>query len=213
MKEIILYHGSKGGIKGNIKPASRSNCDFGRGFYMGENRNQAASLVLNQDDAFLYTLRVTLSDDLKILHLRDEDWLYAVLSNRGRIPEFNSLKLASKWKAKLLQYDLVTGIIADDRMNEAMRAFSRYALSDAGLYYCMQQADYGSQYAAKTPKMCENIAIVDQTQVNSQTFPELGQYMDERRTESKNIVQTATARFRGNGTYLDQLIRQEDEDA
>lgn len=36
MKDIILYHGSKGGIKGNIKPISREFCDFGKGFYLGD---------------------------------------------------------------------------------------------------------------------------------------------------------------------------------
>lgn len=29
---ILLYHGSKSGIKGKIKPISRDKCDFGKGF-------------------------------------------------------------------------------------------------------------------------------------------------------------------------------------
>lgn len=35
MKDMILYHGSKNGLSGAIKPMSREKCDFGRGFYMG----------------------------------------------------------------------------------------------------------------------------------------------------------------------------------
>lgn len=31
---MILYHGSKSGINGNIQPLSQAECDFGRGFYM-----------------------------------------------------------------------------------------------------------------------------------------------------------------------------------
>ena len=31
---VILYHGSKSGIKGPIAPISRERCDFGKGFYM-----------------------------------------------------------------------------------------------------------------------------------------------------------------------------------
>ena len=30
--KMILYHGSKSGIQGKIKPASRDRCDFGAGF-------------------------------------------------------------------------------------------------------------------------------------------------------------------------------------
>ena len=41
MKDKILFHGSRGGIDGNIKPISRVRCDFGKGFYMGEDSNQA----------------------------------------------------------------------------------------------------------------------------------------------------------------------------
>lgn len=32
---VLLYHGSKSGLVGNIAPISRAQCDFGQGFYMG----------------------------------------------------------------------------------------------------------------------------------------------------------------------------------
>lgn len=32
---VLLYHGSKSGIVGEIEPKSRPQCDFGKGFYMG----------------------------------------------------------------------------------------------------------------------------------------------------------------------------------
>jgi len=35
-----LYHGSKAGIAGMIRPDSRTTCDFGRAFYMGECEQQ-----------------------------------------------------------------------------------------------------------------------------------------------------------------------------
>lgn len=37
MKEVLLYHGSRGGVIGNIQPISCERCDFGKGFYMGTN--------------------------------------------------------------------------------------------------------------------------------------------------------------------------------
>lgn len=33
MRDITLFHGSRGGIVGDIKPQSRVHCDFGKGFY------------------------------------------------------------------------------------------------------------------------------------------------------------------------------------
>lgn len=50
MKDIILYHGSRGGIEGNIKPESREKCDFGKGFYLGENPMQVRGLICGDSD-------------------------------------------------------------------------------------------------------------------------------------------------------------------
>jgi len=33
--DFVLYHASRTGIDGEISPRSRSECDFGKGFYMG----------------------------------------------------------------------------------------------------------------------------------------------------------------------------------
>ena len=41
MEDLILYHGSRGGLHGPIAPKSRVRCDFGKGFYMGTDENQA----------------------------------------------------------------------------------------------------------------------------------------------------------------------------
>ena len=35
-ERVLLYHGSRSGIKGPIAPISRERCDFGKGFYMGD---------------------------------------------------------------------------------------------------------------------------------------------------------------------------------
>ena len=32
---VLLYHGSKYGITGKIRPISRDKCDFSKAFYMG----------------------------------------------------------------------------------------------------------------------------------------------------------------------------------
>ena len=56
----FLYHGSRGGIVGNIKPESRIRCDFGKGFYMGTNREQAMSLIAADQAPVLYELKLDL---------------------------------------------------------------------------------------------------------------------------------------------------------
>lgn len=60
-KEIILYHGSRGGIEGNIVPISRIRCDFGKGFYMGTNPMQAKGIVVDDSVPVFYELKLNLS--------------------------------------------------------------------------------------------------------------------------------------------------------
>ena len=103
MKDIILYHGSRGGLDGPIRPESRIRCDFGKGFYMGESQEQAKSLIIEDSSPVFYTIKLKLSEipDNKILLLKDYDWLYAVLSNRQKIQEFNELEISEYWRKKI----------------------------------------------------------------------------------------------------------------
>lgn len=96
MEDIVLYHGSRGGIKGEIQPISRVRCDFGKGFYMGESQEQVKGLIADDTSPIFYTVKFKLSEIPmdRILVLDGMNWVYAVLANRKRIPEFNDLALA-----------------------------------------------------------------------------------------------------------------------
>lgn len=76
-QEIYLLHGSRGGLKGEIRPCSRENCDFGRGFYMGTNPNQVKGLVVSDRNPVFYELKVDLTKipTARRLYLTGKDWL------------------------------------------------------------------------------------------------------------------------------------------
>ncbi len=54
MEDLILYHGSRGGLQGPIAPKSRVRCDFGEGFYMGTDENQAKASVASDETPYIY---------------------------------------------------------------------------------------------------------------------------------------------------------------
>lgn len=58
MENVLLYHGSRGGIQGDIRPNSRPRCDFGQGFYMGTNPLQAKSLVASDTAPYFYVVNL-----------------------------------------------------------------------------------------------------------------------------------------------------------
>ena len=206
MEEKILYHGSRTGIMGQIRPISRNRCDFGTGFYMGEHKEQAAGLVLNEEHPKLYTLRLSILDDAKILYLNNRDWLYAVLANRRNARKFNELETAKKWRRIVNEYDIVVGKIADDKMNDAIKEFVRNALTDKALYGCLQYVDYGNQYVAKTGHMCSQIEILDEMPVNEHTFPDLAEQMERLRLSAYGVVAGEREKHLRDGLFLSEIV-------
>lgn len=211
MKDIILYHGSKGGIKGNIKPISREFCDFGKGFYLGESKEQAMSIVSEHLNSKLYKIKLKLSEipQDKILVLSGKDWLYTVLSCRQRVDIFNELPLAFEWLDKIKNYDVIIGPIADDRMNEAMNRFSDLALTDEGLEACLKAVRYGNQYVLKSDFACSKTEIINERALMNQDLEYVRRYNTSRRQEINSALYTASIKYRNKGLYLDQIIDME----
>ena len=87
MNKQILYHGSRGGIEGVIRPRSLVHCDFGTGFHMGTDPEQAKTLVSNDEAPYFYKLELDLTrlPEERILRLDGLEWAYFVLFNRGRL--------------------------------------------------------------------------------------------------------------------------------
>ena len=72
-EKIRLFHGSKNGIQGKIKPVSRELCDFGKGFYMGTEQEQPKTLICNYVNAAMYELELdTANLNIKDIALANE---------------------------------------------------------------------------------------------------------------------------------------------
>ena len=211
MKDIILYHGSRGGIEGKIKPCSRPRCDFGQGFYMRENPQQVKGLVVEDMEPIFYTLKFKLSEipENKILILDKNEWLNTVLACRKKVPEFSSLDIAKNAIKNLKKYDVVIGPIGDDKMNDAMQAYADGYLTDKGLIACLQYVNFGNQVVALTEFACSKIEIISQREVVGKEADDVREYSRQKRAESRDIVNHIMRQYRGNGLYLDQLIESE----
>lgn len=209
---ITLYHGSRGGISGAIRPTSRERCDFGRGFYMGTNPEQAKGLVVDDTDPVFYTLEFDFSkiEPQRIMFLENETWLYAVLAFRDRVDEFSSLSLSKKLVSSLnLDYDVIIGAIADDRMNEAIKRFSEYALTDEGVAACLASVDYGFQVVAKTDAACRAINIVSERDIYGKEADDIRKYTERMRESSRDIVKRMQIQYQRKGRFLNEVIEEE----
>jgi hypothetical protein len=211
MEDIILYHGSKGGIVGDIKPDSRKKCDFGKGFYMGSSEKQAKSLICENRNPILYKMKLKLTeiDEKRILKLDGKDWLYAILAARELDEQFSSLQVARTWKKKLDRYDVIIGPIADDRMLDVLERFSSYTITDETFMKCLQSVDYGLQYVLKSELACSKIEIMEEKRLHGDELNRIRQDATNLRINSVRVIEEIVRSTRGQGRYLDEIIKTE----
>lgn len=115
---MILFHGSNVEIDGIDLAKSKPNKDFGKGFYLSENEEQATemakykSLVLGGGiviTKFEFDIEILENTDLKVKIFSEysEEWAEFVLANRD---------------GKLVDtYDIVYGPIANDKVGVQIR--------------------------------------------------------------------------------------------
>ena len=209
--KVKLFHGSRGGIDGNIAPISRARCDFGKGFYMGSHPMQAKSLVSGDDSPFFYELELDISKipDKKIWIPDDEEWIHLVLSHRKNIDFYNELPIAHETQDKAKEYDLIIGKIADDKMRQAMNSFMDNGLTDAGLLYCLQYVKYGVQVVAKTAFACRNIRIIKEIALKGNELDQAVDYSQELQKQCVGVVNYAQMEFADKGKRLSDIIKEQ----
>lgn len=205
-----MYHGSRGGLHGEIKPDSRPRCDFGSGFYMGTNPEQVKGLIVEHANPVIYSMKLHLSDIRKerILRLDKMDWVYTVIACRNRVKGFAQTALAKRCMEQLADCDVCIGPIADDRMIEAMRRFENYVLTDKGLEACLQSVDYGEQIVAKTETACKAIEILSENPLIGKELEEAVTYTQKKRFESHGVVERMQLQYQRDGKYLNELLEE-----
>lgn len=204
----ILYHGSRGGIIGDIVPRSRPGTDFGEGFYMGTDPMQTKGLVSNEPQPVSYALSVDFSGigPEQVLILDRYEWVYTILHFRRTCKPFNGSAIDRAVERATVGFDFVMGPIADDRMNEAVRRFAANELTDEGLFACLAHVRYGTQVVAKTEAACRRIRIVVEQVMYEDEIDGILDYQREQRRQARDVVSRVQERYKGRGRYLSELL-------
>lgn len=205
---LILYHGSKHGIEGKISPISREECDFGKGFYMGEIPLQPLSLVCSEENPVFYTLQVNLNG-LKVLNINvDIDWAMVIAYNRKEMESAQGTSIYDKYSNYLKGYDVVNGYIADDRMYTELSRFFTGNLTDLALIKCLSALDLGKQYVALTEKACSQIEIIEEKPLCLLERMALSDYSVKRRKQGISLAADAEYQYRREGRFFDEILKE-----
>lgn len=203
---IILYHGSKSGIEGKIEPKSRSQCDFGKGFYMGTDPSQALTLICDYDKSKFYIVSVDLSDLNKIEVPADIEWAMLVAYHRGRMEKIKGTTLYEKYRKMADNKDLVIGSIANDRMFYVIDNFFIGNVTDAALVGSLSALQLGKQYVAVTQKGCDAVRIEAEVETSHLERLFMKEVAEANRAKGVSLANDICKSYRREGLFFDEIL-------
>ena len=207
--KLVLYHGSKQGIKGDIVPTSRQDCDFGSGFYMGTETLQPLTLICGEEKPVFYVVDLSLAN-LKVLDIElGLEWAMVIAYHRGYMDIIKGTLMYEKYAHFLDGYDVVAGYIADDRLYTELSRFFKGDITDEVLMRCLSALDLGKQYVALTEKACKNITILTENKISNLELSILLEKSKIRRLEGNSLSKGIEIKYRRIGKYFDEILRGE----
>lgn len=207
--KLILYHGSKKGIVGDIAPISRNECDFGAGFYMGTTSLQPLTLVCNEDKPKFYTVELDMTG-LKVLKVDiGIDWAMLIAYYRKEMEDAKGTAVYEKYAKMAEGYDIIVGYIANDRMYTELSRFFNKTLTDVALINCLSALDLGKQYVAISEKACKQIKIISEEPLSKLELAMLKDMSVARRKEGVALADEIEIKYRREGKFFDEILRGE----
>lgn len=203
---VLLYHGSKSGIEGNIVPKSRKQCDFGCGFYMGTDPCQALTLICDYDNSKFYIVSIG-TDELVPLEVpADIDWAMLVAYNRGRMERIKGTPFYNKYRDMINDKDLIIGSIANDRMFYVIDNFFIGNVTDAALINSLAALQLGKQYVAVSQKGCNAVRI--ELEINLSYLERLfiKEVAEENRAKGVSLANDICKNYRREGLFFDEIL-------
>ncbi len=191
---MILYHGSKAGIEGKVKASSRSECDFGTGFYMGTIPRQPLTLICGFPKSKFYIVSVPKKLSKSFTFKDDIEWAMFIAYNRKKMEDIQDSAFYKKYQQITKGYDYAIGSIANDRMYRVLDDFFEGIITDAALISCLSVLKLGKQYVCLNDDACKQVKIEKEIELS---------YFE------KEIIQTVSADYRKKGLELtDDIYKQ-----
>lgn len=212
-----LYHGSKNGIKGEIRcDYSRSMCDFGTGFYMGDRPEQPMGLIAGWENHQFYDMEFE-EDGLSVKRFGNTyeeqlDWALFIAYNRN--PEWyaDKTKLCEKYERYSQKFDVIVGPIANDKMFQLLERFYDGTLCDRALIEGLSYVKLGNQYVMKSKEACasKHLRIISKRQLMAEEKRMALAQSNDRFHQMSGFIGELQRRYRRaeNVRFYDEVIEE-----
>lgn len=203
----VLFHGSKNGLNEIILNNDRNTCDFGDGFYLGENYLNALSFVCDYENSSVYSF-IFNTKGLNIYKLDcDLDWLITICYYRGTIDEYKNNKKILKLIEKVEKSDVVIAPIADNRMFYIMKLFYEGEINDLVALHSLSASRLGLQYVFKSKKAINRINQIENHYLCKLEKQNAIKELINRTKVIDTKLKMAKREFEGKGKYIDELFK------
>ena len=203
---ILLYHGSKSGIQGQIEPKSRRRCDFGQGFYMGTEPTQGLTLICDYEQSKFYIVSVDVKELTQLEIQPDIDWAMMVAYHRGKMETIKDTPFYNKYRDMAEGRDLIVGSIANDRMFYVIDNFFVGGITDAALVNCLSALQLGKQYVAVTQKACDAVRIETEIALSYLERHIIKAIAEDNRARGVSLANDICKNYRREGLFFDEIL-------
>ena len=203
---VLLYHGSKSGIVGDIAPKSREMCDFGKGFYMGTEPAQPLTLICDFEKSKFYIVSIDTRELDSVEIEADLDWAMLVALHRGRMDKINGTEFYDKYSQIDTGKDLVIGSIANDRMFYVLDNFFMGNITDMALVNSLSALKLGKQYVATTERACAAVRIEKEIPLSMLERRFLQDESAENRQKGIHLANDICKNYRREGKFFDEIL-------
>lgn len=202
----VLFHGSKDGLSEVTVNGSRDNCDFGKGFYLGETYNQALSFVCEKERSSVYSFKYSLYD-LKVKKFEcDLEWMFAICYYRGTLREYASNQMVGKIIAEIEAADVIIAPIADNKMFYVMAQFTEGEINADVALHSLSASKLGLQFIFKTEKALQNLIPIEKYYLSNPEREDCRKLLNERSYEIDTKLKLAKREFK-TGLYIEEILK------
>lgn len=207
--EVVLFHGAKRSFPMpiNFVEHSKSNNDFGIGFYLGETFEQAANYISFLQLNRVYSFKLNL-ENLKVFRFSvDTKWMIAIAYYRGLLEDYKDCDFVRNIINEIDTCDVVIAPIADNRMFDIISEYVEGSITDEQCRHALTATNLGLQYVLKTSKAVNQIRLIKEMYVCKKE--------KEKCIENRNVltnsgfqkVKMARIEYKGKGKYIDEVLK------
>lgn len=205
--KTVLFHGSKYGLSEVSTDGSRANCDFGKGFYLGETYENALVFVCETDHSSVYSFKYSLAG-LKVKQFDcSMEWMIAICYFRGTLGEYSNSPKVKEIISEIEKSDVVIAPIADNKMFYIMAQFTEGEINADVALHSLSASKLGMQYIFKTEKALKRLVPIDRYYLCAQEREECTKKLNERSYEIDTKLKLAKREFK-SGLYIEELFNE-----